>query len=83
MKKQRTPYRPDQGLALSRIESRRLELAITQEDLCGAAALSNRTYRRMLRSGRGFDRHIRSLRYALRTLELKQRAAEIMFDGEP
>lgn len=82
MKKQRTPYRPDHGLALSRIESRRQRLGATQDDLCVLADISTRTYQRMLRSGRAFERHIRSLRMALRTLQRKQLAAAHMFEGE-
>ncbi len=80
--KQRTPYRPDQGLALTRIEATRIRLKITQEDLAESADLSVRTYRRMLRSGLGFSRHIRALRFALRTIEAKRRSAEKMFEGQ-
>lgn len=80
--KQRTPYRPDQRQALDRIEERRRQLEITQEDLAGTADLSTRTYRRMVKSGRGFTRHVRALRYALRTIEAKRKAAEAMFGME-
>lgn len=79
MEKKRTPYRPDQRLALQRIESARIKMGITRSDLCLSADLSTRTYRRMCTSGRGFDRHIRALRFALRTIEQRRRAAEQMF----
>ncbi|MFK0330891.1 hypothetical protein ACIQUB_07185 [Rhizobium sp. NPDC090275] len=79
--KQRTPYRPDQGQALARIEASRSRLKITQEDLAEAADLSIRTYRRMIKSGLGFQRQIRALRFALRTIEAKRRSAEKMFEG--
>lgn len=79
--KQRTPYRPDQAHALSRIERDRVRLKITQEELAEGANLSVRTYRRMLKSGRGFDRQVRALRFALRTIEAKHRSAEKMFEG--
>lgn len=81
MEKKRTPYRPDQRLALQRIESARIRMGITRSDLCLSADLSTRTYRRMCTSGRGFARHIKSLRFALRTIEQRRRAAEQMFNG--
>ena len=79
MENQRKPYRPDQRLALQRIESTRIRMRISRTDLCAAADISTRTYRRMSTSGRGFARHIKALRFALRTIEQKRKASEMMF----
>ncbi|MGI8390230.1 hypothetical protein [Brucella anthropi] len=79
MEIQRKPYRPDQRLALQRIEQTRIRLHITRRDLCDAAGISNSSYFRMCKSGRCFPRHIKSLRFALRTIEQKRKASEHMF----
>lgn len=78
--KRRTPYRPDQGFALSRIERRRQELCITHEELAAASGISDRTYRRIRHAGRAFGRHIISLRFALRTIAQRRQAALKSFE---
>ncbi len=78
--KRRTPYRPDQGFALSRIERRRQELCITHEELAAAAGLSLRGYYRIRRENRAFGWHVVSMRFALRTIAQRRQAALKSFE---
>ena len=76
----RTPYRPDQGLQLARIEERRLKLGVEHQDLALAADLALATYRRIRARGRASQAQVTALRFALRTLEQKRRLGALMFD---
>ncbi len=51
MRKQRTPYRPDQASALERIETKRARLGIEHQALAEAAGIAVSTYRRIRRRG--------------------------------
>lgn len=79
MKKKREPYRDDQAAALDAIDARRIALGLTIEDLCAAADISVVTWWRMRRTGLGFVRRVRALKFALRTAEEKSRNAEAYF----
>jgi len=81
MKKQRTPYRPDQAQALDRIEAKRLRLGIEHQELASAAGIALATYRRIRRRGRASLAQVNNLRFALRTIAQKRRAGEMMFEG--
>jgi hypothetical protein len=81
MKKQRTPYQPDQALQLQRIEERRQRHQIPHEDLADAADIPLSTYRRIRRRNRATRAQVNNLRFAIRTI-LKRRAdAGLMFEG--
>lgn len=74
-------YRTDCSAELARIEARRMALSLTHEELARAASIATRTYLRMRQDGRAFRRHVTALRFALRTLEQRQRAATRILDG--
>lgn len=74
----RGSYRPDCGKEIAAIEARRAALAIGRDHLAMKAGISERTYRRMVKDGRGFNRHVRALRLALRSI-----AADVKADGGP
>ncbi|MEY9718804.1 hypothetical protein [Sinorhizobium fredii] len=71
--KRRTPYRPDQGFALSRIERRRQQLGITHVELYTVAEIPRNTYARIRKTGLAFKRHVIALRFAIRTIEQRRR----------
>lgn len=62
-------YRPDQAVALKRLEARRRALGLSLDGWAAAADVPLRTLMRMRADGRGFDRHVRALAFALRTAE--------------
>lgn len=80
MKKQRTPYRPDQAHALDRIETKRERLGIEHQALAEAAGLAIATYRRIRRRGRASLAQVNNLRFAIRTIAARKRASEVMFE---
>lgn len=73
------PYREAARDELETIERRRRGLGISQVALCDRAGLSERTYRRMLRSGVAFPRRLMALRMALRELEKMRRQQRRLF----
>jgi len=81
MKKQRTPYRPDQAEALERIETKRARLAIEHQALAAAAGIAIATYRRIRRRGRASLAQVNNLRFAIRTIAARKRASETMFEA--
>lgn len=80
--KRRTPYRPDQGLALSRIERRRQQLGITHVELYSVAEIPRNTYARIRKTGLAFKRHVIALRFAIRTIEQRRRLSAKMLGGD-
>ncbi|WP_421440679.1 hypothetical protein [Agrobacterium tumefaciens] len=76
---QRTPYRPDQKAALTRIEERRAALGISYQELALAADISLATYRRLRNCGRASDAQVKALRFAIRTIERRRRDTAGMF----
>lgn len=81
MKKQRTPYRPDQAAALERIEIKRRRHDIEHQALAEAAGMAIATYRRIRRRGRASLSQVNDLRFAIRTIAARKRAGEAMFDS--
>lgn len=81
MKKQRTPYRPDQATALERIETKRARLGIEHQALAAAAGIAIATYRRIRRRGRASLAQVNNLRFAIRTIAARKRASEMMFEA--
>lgn len=81
MKKQRTPYRPDQASALERIETKRARLGIEHQALAEAAGIAIATYRRIRRRGRASLAQVNNLRFAIRTIAARKRASEAMFEA--
>ncbi|MDQ1185953.1 hypothetical protein [Agrobacterium larrymoorei] len=79
---QRTPYRPKQDAALSRIEERRVKLGISFQELALAADIPLSTLRRLRKCGRASDAQITALRFAIRTIERRRRETKTMFGGE-
>lgn len=80
MKKQRTPYRPDQAAQLERIEARRKRHDIRHEDLADAADLALSTYRRIRKTSRASKLQVNSLRWAIRTILKRREEADAMFE---
>lgn len=81
MRKQRTPYRPDQSAALERIETKRVRLGIEHQALAEAAGMAIATYRRIRRRGRASLAQVNDLRFAIRTIGQRKRVADIMFES--
>lgn len=81
-KKTKRAYRRDVAGALDAIDGRRIALDVTIAALCHEAGVSSSTWWRMRRSGLGFERRIRSLKFALRTIEQRRRQEESAFPGE-
>lgn len=79
MTKARTSYRPDHGVALTRIEAARRGHGISREVLAQAAGMSERTYRRAISGGRAWPRQIEALRMAMRSLARETRDGGGMF----
>ncbi|CAN7375121.1 hypothetical protein LJR231_002251 [Phyllobacterium sp. LjRoot231] len=75
----RGAYRPDVSADLARLEKKRLALGISLSVLAARSAINIKTLYRMRVSGRGFYRHIRSITFALRSIEKERKAVLEMF----
>jgi hypothetical protein len=75
----RGAYRPDVSADLARLEKKRLALGISLSVLAARSAVNIKTLYRMRVSGRGFSRHIRSITFALRSIEKERKAVLVMF----
>lgn len=82
MKSGRGAYRPKKAEEISAIEARRLAGGFTVGELAQKAGMDERTYRRMRHSGLGFQRRIRSLQMALRTLEGERKRESEVFPAD-
>lgn len=71
-KKTKRPYRKDCTADLDAIDGKRVRLDVTIEAMCLEADVSVTTWWRMRRSGLGFTRRIRALKFALRTIEQRR-----------
>ncbi|MEQ9247047.1 MAG: hypothetical protein RLO21_13750 [Nitratireductor sp.] len=71
----RGAYRPDAAAAIARIEAKRCRMQVSLSLLAARAGVSERTLRRIYRDGRAWPRHVKALRYALRSIE-RERSLE-------
>ncbi|MHA7968997.1 hypothetical protein [Rhizobium sp. CAU 1783] len=74
-------YRKDACAELARIETRRVELKISHEELYLAAGIARATYYAMRAERLAFPRKLAALRYGLRTIEQRQRNAERILEA--
>ena len=74
-------YRRPVHAELSRIEARRIALSVSHEELYLAAGLKRSAYYDMLRTGLAFPARLMALRYGLRTIEQRRRAAGRVVEG--
>lgn len=74
-------YRRPAHAELSRIEERRVALSVSHEELYLAAGLKRSAYYDMRRTGLAFPARLMALRYGLRTIEQRRRAAGRVVEG--
>ncbi|MBV2183766.1 MAG: hypothetical protein KUL88_04390 [Rhizobium sp.] len=78
---QKRTYRRPAHAELARIEERRIALSVSHEELYLAAGIRRSAYYDMRRTGLSFPARIKALRFGLRTIEQRMRAAARILEG--